>query len=128
MAVGGLRDQHHAEGVPVQPRHGMKGAFLPGPLVIAHHRVGQRPGVPAAGGVDEDPRSLVHRQNVFILIQYRQGEILAGVCRFRLVQQQGYGVSQVDIKIRPLGHSVDQNPLIPFEPVHQSRGDPHFIF
>ena len=38
--VGIFRQQHDAEGIPVQPGHGMKGTFLAGFGIVARHKIG----------------------------------------------------------------------------------------
>ena len=66
--MGIFRQQHHPIGIPVQPGKGMKGAFLPGLLIITQHKICQGPREPGAGGMDQHSRRLIHRQNMFIFI------------------------------------------------------------
>ena len=66
--VAVLGNQHDAEGVPVQPRQGMKGTGVPGTAVVPGDGVGKGSGISGGGGVNEHSLGLVHCQEIRILI------------------------------------------------------------
>ena len=67
--MGVFRQQHDAEGIPIQPGHGMKGAVLPGFLIVSGNKIRQRPRILRPGGMNQHPGRLVHRQNRVIFIE-----------------------------------------------------------
>jgi len=118
--------QHDAEGVPVQPGHGMEGAVLAGFGIISLDPVGQSAGDDGPGGVNEHPGGLVHCQQEIILVQQGQGPVLCRIVRLRGVQQQRHRVPGLNGEVRVPALAVDQNTVLPFQPVHQPRGNVHF--
>jgi len=67
MDMAALCQQHHPEGIPVQPGQGVKRRCLIGCAVIALNIVGQSSGVSGLGRVDQHARGLIHRQKIGIL-------------------------------------------------------------
>ena len=120
--MGILRQQHHPEGVPIQPGHGVKGAALTGLLVIPRHEIGQRPLIFRPGWVDQHPRGLVHRQEPVILIQDGKRAVLRRVFRGFLLQGNGDHIPGFHGVIRPLWHSVDPDGIAPLELIYQPPG------
>ena len=66
--MGVLRQQHHAEGIPIQPCHGMERGILTGLLIITQHKIGQCAVILRPGRVDQHTGRLIHRQNMVILV------------------------------------------------------------
>ena len=125
--MGVFGNQNHPKGIPIQPGHRVEGTLLPRAAVVPRHPIGQRPGVPAPGGVDQHPRRLIHRQNVFILIQDLQRQILRRILRLRFVQKQAHHISLLHPIVGALRDAIDQDPILPFQPVHQPGRYIHFL-
>ena len=124
--MGIFRQQHDAEGVPIQPGHGVKGAALPGFLVISGDIICQRPRIFRPGGVNQHPGRLLHRQNSVILIENRQFPVLRRVFRGFLCQSDSNYIPGLHRVIRPLRNSIYPNGIPPFQLVHEACG--HFQF
>ena len=127
MHMGIFRQQHNAEGIPIQPGHRMEGAFLARLLIVTHHKIGQRSVEFAPGRVDQHSRRLVHRQNMFVLIQNRQRTFLRRVFGIRLFQRYCDHVPRFHRIIRMLRLAVDKDLILPLQPVHQTGGNLHIL-
>ena len=85
VEMGVLCQQDDAEGVPVQPSHGMKGGFLTASAVVTGHKVGESSLIRRPGGMNQHTGGLIHHQYALVLVKNRQIAILGGVFRLRLV-------------------------------------------
>ena len=85
MKMGVFCQQDDAEGVPVQPGHGMKGGFLTAAAVVTGHEIGKGSLIRRPGGMNQHTGGLIHHQNALVLVKNRQFAILGGVFRLRLV-------------------------------------------
>ena len=128
VGMGMLRQQHDAEGVPVQSGHRMKGALLARPVIVSHHIIGQSSVKPAPGRVNQHSRRLFHRDQMVILVKDGQGALLRGIFRFRLIQNDGELISGFHRVVRMLRLSVDQDQILPLQPVHKPGGHFQFLF
>lgn len=116
-------NQHHPEGVPIQPGQGMKGGALAGLLIISGNEIGQCPFVFCPGGMNEHSAGFVHSQQPFILVHNGEFPILGGVFRRFLIQPDGDDIPGFHGEIGALGNSVDQESLFPFQSVYQRGGE-----
>ena len=120
--MGVFRHEHHAVGVPVQTGDGVAGAALPCGAVVALDIIGKGAGQLRPGGVHQQPRRLIHSQQMGILIENVQLSILGGVVHLGLIQGHAdhipglHGIVGVD------GVAVDEKLILPLEPVHEAGG------
>ena len=125
--VGIFCQQHHAEGIPVQSGHRVKGAVLAGFFVVTQNEVCQCAGIDCPGGVDQHPRRLVHAQNVRVFVQDGEVTLLRRVLGQGIVQQGDDLVAHAYGEIRMAGDAVDIELLCPFQPVHQPGGQTQLL-
>ena len=126
MRMGIFRQQHNAEGIPVQSGHGMKSAFLPRPGKIPRYKIRQCAAVAAVGRMDQHTGGLIHSQQPIVLIKNGQRPILSRIFRFFVIQPDGDHISGLYGIICALRLPVDPDAVPPLELIHQTCGHPQF--
>ena len=120
--VGVFRQQHQAEGVPVQTADRVDGAGLAGLLIVGRQAVGQGARVAGRGRVNQHPRRLVQGDEELVLVHDVQRSLLSRVDRRRLIQADTHKITDFHRKIGVNGYAVDAISSRIFQPLDKARG------
>lgn len=120
--IGVFRQQHHAEGVAVEPRDGMNAAALAGFLIVGQQAVCKRAVVAAGGGVRQKPGGLVQRDERLVLVENGKWHFLRRKALDSFLQPDGDLVAGADRVARVRGRTVYQQCVLPFQPRDQRGG------
>ena len=121
-----FRQNHHAERVPVEPRHGMDAGGLAALQQMIQNTVCQRPAVFLRRRMHQHAGRLVDRQKAFVLIEHGKRHRLRIKALRPLLEHDAHPVAGIDARVGMGRRVVYKQRVLPFEPLDQPGGQPEF--
>ena len=118
--------QDHAEGIAVEPGHGVDARARGALLQVIQDAVGQRSAVLLRRGMDEHPGGLVHGEKIRIFIEDRKGHRFGIKALGLLLEHNAHAVAGLHRAVGMGGRSVYEQRVLPFEPLDQPRRQSEF--